>query len=256
MRSSFCSIRLLLPAAAGEGFGSTGMGERTSDCQAERNVSRPWPYLTTLPTSMTYNDALKNLGLSIVKCTYQISVDVADVEDAGSSNYFYFQLVFENGTSAVVLANQQLSSDSFRQGTTESFQIKTTQNYGNVTAVRIICDNTSSTSDVFDKLNIEGITITLNSDSGISKTWLVERVGWIDITYVDEGADYGVDGLEEFAQTDGLSNGENVKEFAVTRTATAVDLLFCVSTSASSAPDSSNPLNNALQGKFEAISSL
>ena len=209
-------------------------------------------YLTTLPTSMTYNDALKNLGLSIVKCTYQISVDVADVEDAGSSNYFYFQLVFENGTSAVVLANQQLSSDSFRQGTTESFQIKTTQNYGNVTAVRIICDNTSSTSDVFDKLNIEGITITLNSDSGISKTWLVERVGWIDITYVDEGADYGVDGLEELTETDGLSNGEIVKEFAVTRTATAVDLLFCISTSASSAPDSSNPLNNALQGKFEA----
>lgn len=209
-------------------------------------------YLTSLPTSMTYNDALKNLGLSIVKCTYQINVDVADVEDAGSSNYFYFQLVFENGTSAVVLANQQLSSDSFRQGTTESFQIKTTQNYGNVTAVRIICDNTSSTSDVFDKLNIEGITVTLNSNSGISKTWLVERVGWIDITYVDEGADYGVDGLEELSGADGLSNAEIVKEFAVTRTATAVDLLFCISTSATSAADSSNPLNNALQGRFEA----
>ena len=30
--------------------------------------------------------------------------------------------------------------------------INTTQTYGNVTAVRIICDNTSSSSDVFDKL--------------------------------------------------------------------------------------------------------
>ena len=229
----------------------TTIDEEGNETAPDQSVKEE-EYLTSLPTSMTYNDALKDLGLSIVKYTYQINVDVADVEDAGSSNYFYFQLVFENGTSAVVLANQQLSSDSFRQGTTESFQIKTTQNYGNVTAVRVICDNTSSTSDVFDKLNIESITVTLNSDSGISKTWLVERVGWIDITYVDEGADYGVDGLEAFTETDSLSNEEIVKEFGVTRTATAVDLLFCISTSAASAPDGSNPLNNALQGRFEA----
>lgn len=229
----------------------TTVDEEGNETAPEQPVKEE-EYLTSLPTSMTYNDALKNLGLSIVKCTYQINVNVADVEDAGSSNYFYFQLVFENGTSAVVLANQQLSSDSFRQGMTESFQIKATQNYGNVTAVRIICDNTSSTSDVFDKLNIESISVTLNSSSGISKTWLVERVGWIDITYVDEGADYGVDGLEEFSENDGLSNEEIVKEFGVTRTATAVDLLFCISTSAASAPDSSSPLDNALQGRFEA----
>ena len=229
----------------------TTVDEEGNETAPEQTVKEE-EYLTSLPTSMTYNDALKNLGLSIVKCTYQINVNVADVEDAGSSNYFYFQLVFENGTSAVVLANQQLSSDSFRQGMTESFQIKATQNYGNVTAVRIICDNTSSTSDVFDKLNIESISVTLNSSSGISKTWLVERVGWIDITYVDEGADYGVDGLEEFSENDGLSNEEIVKEFGVTRTATAVDLLFCISTSAASAPDSSSPLDNALQGRFEA----
>ena len=91
---------------------------------------------------------------------------MADLEDAGSGNYFYFQLVFENGTSGVVLANQQLSSDSFRRGITESFQIKTTQNYGNIRSVRIICDNTSSTSDVFDKLNIENITVTLQGNTG------------------------------------------------------------------------------------------
>ena len=229
----------------------TTIDEEGNETAPEQGVKDD-EYLTSLPPSMTYNDTLKNLGLSIVKYTYQINVDVADVEDAGSTNYFYFQLVFENGTSAVVLANQQLSSDSFRQGTTESFQIKTTQNYGNVTAVRIICDNTSSTSNVFDKLNIEGITVTMSSDTGISKTWLVERVGWIDITYVDEGADYGVDGLEEMSDSGSISNTEIVKEFAVTRTATAVDLLFCISTSPSSAADPSNPLDNALQGRFEA----
>ena len=206
-------------------------------------------YLTSMPSSMTYEEAIKNLGLSIVKCTYQIDVEVADMEDAGSTNYFYFQLVFENGSSAVVLANQQLAADSFRQGNTESFQIKTTQNYGNVTAVRIICDRTSSTSDVFDKLNIEKMSVTLSNNTGISKSWIVESVGWIDITYVDEGADYGVDGFDDTEQT--LSNAEIVKEFGITSTATAVDLLFCIATSASSANDSADPLQNALGGKFE-----
>ena len=209
-------------------------------------------YLTSLPTSMTYNDTRKNLGLSIVKFTYQVDVEVADVEDAGSANYFYFQLVFENGTSGVVLANQQLSSDSFRQGMVESFLIKTTQNYGNVVSVRIICDNASSQSNVFDKLNIANITVTMKSDNGISKSWIVEKVGWIDITYTDEGADTGVEGLEQLTDA-ASSNVELVKEFAVSRQATAVDLLFCISTASSSASDSANPLENALQGKFEAI---
>ena len=210
-------------------------------------------YLTALPNSMTFNEAKKDLGLSVVKYTYQVNVKVADVEDAGSSNYFYFQLVFENGTSGVVLANQQLSSDSFRRAMTESFQIKTTQNYGEIKAVRIICDNASSTSNVFDKLNIEQITVTLGSDSGVSKSWAVKNVGWIDITYVDEGADATVDGLEELDEEkdNSLSNVEIVKEFAVNSRATAVDLLFCITTDSGSANDSSNPYKNALGGSME-----
>lgn len=191
-------------------------------------------YLTTLPTEMTYEDTLKNLGLSIVKCTYRVDVEVSDLDDAGSTNYFYFQLLFENGESAVVLANQQLASDSFRQGCTESFRIKTTQNYGNVKAVRVICDATSSTSDVFDKLNISQISVTLDGSSGVSKTWLVENVGWIDITYVDEGEDQGVDGLEKLTERT-VTNAEIVKEFGVSRMATAVDLLFCIKTASTSA---------------------
>lgn len=210
-------------------------------------------YLTSLPESMTYSDTRKNLGLSVVKHIYQVDVAVADVEDAGSTNYFYFQLVFENGASGVVLANQQLASDSFRRGMVESFQIKTTQNYGNVLSVRIICDNTSSQSNVFDKLNIDSITVTLKNDSGISKSWLVERVGWIDITYVDEGAETGLDELDALMDTDSASSNVDVlKEFAITRRATAVDLLFCISTANGSANDAANPLENALQGKFEA----
>lgn len=228
----------------------TTYGEDGTPLEPEQ-ATKTEDYLTSLPETMTYNDTRKNLGLSIVKYTYQVDVAVADVEDAGSANYFYFQLVFENGTSGVVLANQQLSSDSFRQGMIESFLIKTTQNYGNILSVRIICDNTSSQSDVFDKLNIESLTVTLKSTNGISKSWIVEKVGWVDITYTDEGAEAGVDGLEELADTTS-SNVEIVKEFAVSRRATAVDLLFCISTSPSSSGDSSNTLENALKGKFEA----
>ena len=190
-------------------------------------------YLTTLPTEMTYEDTLKDLGLTAVKCNYRVDVEVADLEDAGSTNYFYFQLVFENGTSAVVLANQQLASDSFRQGCTETFRIKTTQNYGNVKAVRIICDASSSTSDVFDKLNISKISVTLSSDSGVSKTWMVENVGWIDITYIDEGEDQSLDGLEGMVDRS-VTNAEIVKEFAITRMGTAVDLLFRIKTASTS----------------------
>ena len=227
----------------------TTFDEDGNATEPEQTVKKE-DYLTSLPTSMTYEETLKDLGLAIAKYTYQIDVEVADMEDAGSTNYFYFQLVFENGSSAVVLANQQLAADSFRQGNTESFQIKTTQNYGNVTAVRLICDRTSSTSDVFDKLNIESISITLSNNTGISKSWMVENIGWIDISYVDEGADYGVDGLENYVGQ-AVSNSDLVKEFSITRTATAVDLLFCIATSASSANDSADPFQNALGGKFE-----
>lgn len=244
---------LLYPNNPSKTIYFTTYDEQGTAIKPEQNVKSD-EYLTSLPSSMTFNEAKKNLGLSVVKYTYQVNVKVADVEDAGSSNYFYFQLVFENGTSAVVLANQQLASDSFRRAMTESFQIKTTQNYGEIKAVRIICDNTSSTSNVFDKLNIEEIAVTLGSDSGVSKSWMVKNVGWIDIAYVDEGSDASVENLEQLNEKEdnSLSNAEIVKEFAVNSRATAVDLLFCITTDKDSANDSSNPYKNALGGTMEA----
>ena len=189
-------------------------------------------YLTELPTSMTYQEASKDLGLIVPKSTYQISVDVADVSDAGSTNYFYFQLIFENGTSAVVLANQQLSSDSFRQGQIETFQIQTTQNYGVLKSVRIICDSATSTSNVFDKLNISKISVLLTGTTGVSRVWEIENVGWIDINYSDEGASY-YDGNNDVITSAETTNVQLVKEYAVTGITTAVDLQFCISTASS-----------------------
>ena len=119
--------------------------------------------------------------------------------------------------------------------------------------MRIICDNTSSTSDVFDKLNIENISVTLQGNTGVSRSWVVSRVGWIDITYMDEGSENGIDGLDDITQSE-TDNVEVVKEFPVTGTATAVDLLFCIATSKDSAGVSqdgammSDPFNSALGG--------
>ncbi len=210
-------------------------------------------YMTTIPSTMTFEQTKQNLGLSIVKYTYLLDVKVADSEDSGSNNYFYFQLQFADGSSAVVLANQQLLSDSFRAGKVESFSIKTTQSYGELVSVRIICDHTSSTSDVFDKLNIEYINISLQDGSGVSKTWVVENVGWIDIAYTDEGASFEVDGVE-ISEDQALSNAQIVKEFPISRTVAALDLLFSITTDAESAYDASHTFNNALgKGDYQAV---
>ena len=205
-------------------------------------------YLEKIPSTMTYEDTLMDLGLNIVKNTYQIHVDVANVADAGSSNYFYFQLLFENGRSGLVLANQQLPADSFRQGLTETFEIQTTQRYGEVKAVRIICEATASTASTFDKLNIDKITVTLNSQQGTGKSWIVDRVGWIDINYVDEVQ-------QTYASDDNviLENKDLTLDFPVTSISSSTELLFCITTGKQSGSASNNLNMTSLGDNIEGV---
>lgn len=211
-------------------------------------------YLQTLPSTMNYQQACKDLGLSVPKYTYQISVDVADVADAGSTNYFYFQLIFKNGTSGVVLANQQLSSDSFRQGCIETFQIQTTQNYGELKSVRIICDSATSSSNVFDKLNISKISVTMVGFSGVNRVWNIDNVGWININYTDEGAEYYTGGSDATVPV-ATTNIQLIREYAITGITTAVDLLFCIST-ASNSKLSTKALNTSTFGTGKIMATL
>ena len=205
-------------------------------------------YLEKIPTTMTYEDTLMDLGLNIVKNTYQIHVDVANVADAGSSNYFYFQLLFENGRSGLVLANQQLPADSFRQGLTETFEIQTTQRYGEVKAVRIICEATASTASTFDKLNIDKITVTLNSQQGTGKSWIVDRVGWIDINYVDEVQ-------QSYASDDNviLENSDLTLDFPVTSISSSTELMFVLTTGKQTDSTSANLNLTSLGDNIEGI---
>ena len=207
-------------------------------------------YLQGMPSSMTYEDTLKDLGLAIPKFTYQVGVTVANTSDAGSANHFFFQLVFEHGTSAVVLANQQLASDSFRQGETEFFQIQTTQNYGDLISLRIICDSATSNSDVFDKLNIESVTVKINGTNGVLETWTIDNIGWIDIAYADENSAYYNPETSDVSTITQQNNAALLKEYPVTGSDVSVELQFCISTAANSSSEQAKYAYNVLGGSF------
>ena len=183
--------------------------------------------------SMSYDEALQDIGFTTARNTYQVEVTVAGntalagTEDAGSKNQFYFQLIFQDGNSGYVLANQQLSGDGFRSGYTETFAIRTNQDYGELVSVRIIPEDVSSTSDQFDKLNIDTIQVIRRSDGGLSRQWSLERVGWIDIDFREEAAANGMLGQA------GRTEAEMAREFNVTYSTYAVNLLISITTLAS-----------------------
>ena len=145
--------------------------------------------------SMTYREALQDLGFLKTRGQYEVTVKVAsnaeanEVDgDSGSNNQFYFQLIFENGKSAYVQANQQLYSDGFRAGKNETFYIRVNRNYGDLKAIHIIADDMLEETDVYDKLNIERISVAMLNDGGYNRSWKFDNVGWIGINFHDSGA--------------------------------------------------------------------
>lgn len=149
--------------------------------------------------SMSYEKTKENYGYAKTRKIYDVNVKVADDPDAGningdsgSSNHFYFQLRFKGGSSAYVLANQQLSSDGFRAGYDEMFSIRLNRDYGALTQIRIIPEDVSEDSNVFDKLNIEYITVTEQTNGGSATQYVFDNVGWIGIDYHDKSQDSAV----------------------------------------------------------------
>lgn len=181
--------------------------------------------LTSIKSEMAYHEINKDLKLSSVRSRYQIQVDVSPIADAGSSNYFFFQLVFENGTSGVVLANEQIAGDAFRQGETSVFSIMTNQYYGMPKSIRIYT-HSSNTEDTtsFDKLNIDKINIIRQSGIGLSTSWVIENVGWIDINYSEE--DISGVATKMNASSESAPNNTSVcREYAVTKNSAAMDFM-------------------------------
>ena len=145
--------------------------------------------------SMSYEVANKDLGFTKAVCKYLVTVTVADnvvgdevYGDSGSKNNFYFRLIFENGSSGYVLANQQLSADGFRAGYQENFYIYTNSDYGNLISVNIVPDDISSNNKIDDKLEIKSIRVVKQDGVSMNHCWGIDHVGWIGIDIRDEGA--------------------------------------------------------------------
>ena len=186
---------------------------------------------STVRNSMTYQQTQVNWKFFSVAKTYDVLVQVAqDTEvdlgngDAGSKNYFYFQLIFENGNSGFVQANQQLAGDAFRSGQAETFTISTNRDYGDLLAVRILPEDLSSDSEPFDKLNIDSITVSERNDGGSYLSYVVNNIGWIEISYRDEAEKSSARGLRA------RSANEISKTYDVSYKQRAVKLLCEVST--------------------------
>ena len=152
--------------------------------------------------SMTFQEASQELGFGKERYLYAVTVHVAgnaeanlEDGDCGSKNLFYFRLIFKSGSSGFVLANQQLPSDGFIAGASQTFYISTNQDYGDVTAVQIIPEDLSDKTDVFDKLNIQSIDVKRESNAALVPVWTVSSVGWISIDYRDDGQMQSVTGM-------------------------------------------------------------
>ncbi len=181
--------------------------------------------------ALTYTEANNDLGFTTGSYTYTVEVNVAsDAQatysdgDSGSKNQFFFRLQFENGSSPYVLANQQMTSDGFRAGQTETFTITTNEDYGSVTAVQIIPEMKNSEDYTYDKLNIDSIRIIQNSKSAMSKTWTVSSVGWIGTEYTDPGEENGLRSQKAIYES------ELAKTYKVDYTTNVANLLFCLGT--------------------------
>ena len=173
------------------------------------------------------------LGFRSAKVNYQVDVKVAnnggsseDDGDSGSKNFFYFQLVFENGVSAVVQANQMIEGDRFIAGRISSFNIATNYDYGNLIAVRIMPDDFSENADPYDKLNIEYINITRKENSGFLKVWSAGNIGWIGIDYKEDTGD----GTTK--EKVGRFSEDLFGTYKVTDTLSGVELQFAITTGA------------------------
>ncbi len=175
--------------------------------------------------SLDYETAQSIGNFAKTRCNYTVAVEVGDDQvtdttngDCGSQNQFYFQLIFEDGKSAYVLANQQLASDGFRTGYTEQFIISTNRDMGELTAIKIIPEDSADKSDVFDKLKVESISVKKQTSEAVSRQWIINNVGWIDINYKDE------------SDESSRAEAEVVRTYQVETSTYAVNLEFAITT--------------------------
>ncbi|MCR5283515.1 MAG: hypothetical protein K6E18_09105 [Lachnospiraceae bacterium] len=138
---------------------------------------------------LSYEESLQDFDFAKARKNYLVKVRVKDTEqdeggngDCGSMNNFYFQLIFENGTSGIVLANSQLEGDRFESGAVESFVISTGKDLGNLVSVRILPETDKNNEAASDKLCIEEIRVTEQTTLPYADTYVIDQLpnkGWL-----------------------------------------------------------------------------
>lgn len=182
--------------------------------------------------SMSYEEAVQDLGFANTAYIYQVDVKVASnsqsggADDCGSNNLFYFKLVFEGGSSGYVLANQQLTADGFRADRVESFDIAANEDYGALEAIYILPETSSGSDnhDPYDKLNISYITVTQKSTESLQKSWTFNNIGWVDVNLEDKRAESTVGGRE------GRTEAEMVNIYASPASGYSLNLVVAMTT--------------------------
>ena len=191
---------------------------------------------------MTFADTQQNLGFTKARAVYTVTVKVAGEkaatgadhnpidDDCGSANLFYFQLIFENGASGVTLANQQIVGDAFRTGTEVSFKISTSQDYGDLSSILVIPDDQDGNSNIYDKLKIDYILVSKESDAALTPSWAArgtadDGLGWVGIEYRDPGEVGTKKGSE------GRTLSEIATTYQITESGYAAKLMVGITTS-------------------------
>lgn len=196
---------------------------------------------------MSYEYAKTNHGFNLSEMTYKVTVNVDTQafstngdDDCGSNNYFYFQLVFANGTSAYVQANQQLKGDGFSSGAPETFNISVNRDYGKLAAINIIPEVDEDIGDPYDKLKIESIEVLRSLGNGFAEKYNIIVGDWI-----------GIDYYERDATDNSHSEAELAKTFAVTSRVPCAEILFTINTG-NYESDPKTGVYNQFQGRLFA----
>lgn len=193
--------------------GKTEAGTKvTFSGEVKREPAFEW--LTEYHDAMSYDITRKNLGFNTTAVKYKVQVQVyGDADDGtgngdcGSANLFYFQLIFSDGKSAFVEANQQLSGDCFHTGALEQFYIDVNKDYGNLRAIRVLPDATQENSNIYDKLKIKYIKVsydevngTNNDHTGITNDYTFDINEWIGFDRDDDAEAFKNKTMDEISR--------------------------------------------------------
>ncbi|MBO6159465.1 MAG: hypothetical protein J6P72_09465 [Firmicutes bacterium] len=185
--------------------------------------------------SMTYEDTKRNFGFAKERYRYKVTVKVAgnkvnpEDDDCGSANLFYFQLIFEKGSSGMTLANQQIVGDAFRTGTETDFYIPMAQDYGELQSIVVLPDATDTNSNIYDKMKIEYITVQQETTAARVPTWTArgteeDGLGWVGIEYTEQGETVNTN------EDSGHTLSELATSYNINESSYSVKLLFSITT--------------------------